>query len=78
MKKDAPPPQNYETALKELEGLLADLEGGQLPLEKSIETYARGMELLKFCQSQLTDAEQRIRVLEGDQLQDFTGNDKAR
>lgn len=70
-------PQNYEAALKELEGLLAELEGGQLPLEKSIETYARGMALLKYCQSQLMDAEQRIRVLEGDQLQDFTGNDKA-
>lgn len=77
MKKESLSPENYEAALKELEGLLADLEGGQLTLEKSIQTYARGMELLKFCQSQLADAEQRIRVLEGDQLRDFAGNDKT-
>jgi exodeoxyribonuclease VII small subunit len=68
------PPDSYEAAVKELEGLLANLEGGQLPLEESIQTYRRGADLIRYCQAQLADAEQRIKVLEGESLQDFQGN----
>lgn len=70
-------PESFESALRELEALLASLEGGQLPLEQSIETYRRGAFLLGYCQSQLADAEQRIKVLEGESLQDFQGNEPA-
>ncbi|MBU6505794.1 MAG: exodeoxyribonuclease VII small subunit [Betaproteobacteria bacterium] len=71
-------PESYESALRELEGLLASLESGQLPLEQSIEAYRRGAFLLGYCQSQLADAEQRIKVLEGEMLQEFQGNEPAR
>lgn len=67
-------PENYESALKELEALLVALEDGQLPLEKSIGAYRRGAELLQYCQAQLADAQQRIQVLEGEKLQDFSEN----
>ena len=60
----------FETALAELENLVHSMEDGKLELEASIAAYRRGMELMKFCQAQLADAEQQIRVLENGQLKD--------
>lgn len=55
--------QNYESAIAELETIVSKLESGQLPLEHSLAAYQRGAELLKQCQSLLTDAEQTISIL---------------
>jgi exodeoxyribonuclease VII small subunit len=60
----------FETALAELEDIVSSMEGGKLELEASIAAYKRGMELMKHCQSQLTDAEAQIRVLENGQFKD--------
>ncbi len=60
----------FETALAELEDIVASMEGGKLELEASIAAYKRGMALMKHCQSQLTDAEAQIRVLENGQFKD--------
>lgn len=60
----------FETALAELEAIVASMEGGQLELEASIAAYRRGMELMKHCQAQLTDAEEQIRVLENGELRE--------
>jgi exodeoxyribonuclease VII small subunit len=63
----------FESALAELEKIVADMEGGQLSLEESLAAYKRGMELLKFCQQQLADAEQQVRILsESGQLEPFS------
>ena len=64
----------FETALAELEDIVASMEGGKLELEASIAAYKRGMELMKHCQSQLTDAEAQIRVLENGQFKDIDRN----
>ena len=48
------------------------MEDGKLPLEESLAAYQRGAELLKFCESRVTDAQARIAILEGDALRDFT------
>ena len=61
----------YEAALAELEQIVHNMEGGQLPLEESIAAYRRGSELLKHCQQQLSDAERKIQVLENGALRDF-------
>lgn len=61
----------YEAALGELEQIVQHMEDGQLPLEESIAAYRRGSELLKHCQQLLSDAEQRIQVLEEGALRDF-------
>ncbi len=58
----------FETALAELESLVHSMEDGKLELEASIAAYRRGMELMKYCQAQLADAEQQIRVLENGEL----------
>lgn len=62
---DRPLPQDFETALAELETLVAAMEGGSLPLEQSLAAYRRGVELTRICQERLTQAEQQVKVLEG-------------
>ena len=66
------PPVSFEKALIELEGIVHVMEEGEMPLEDSLSAYQRGMGLLKFCQDQLTAAEQKIRVLENGVLRDFS------
>ena len=67
----ATPPKDYESALAELEALVADMEAGQLSLEASLAAYKRGAELLKFCQAQLQDAQQQVKLLENGVLKNF-------
>ena len=67
-------PKNFETAMAELEAIVARMEDGQLPLEESLSAYQRGFVLLKFCERVLGDAQQRIRVLEEGELKDFTSD----
>ena len=65
----APPlPANYEAAVQELEGLIAGLESGQLPLDQLLAGYQRGAQLLAFCKSKLQAVETQIKVLEGNEL----------
>lgn len=71
MSKSASAPKSFEAAVSELETIVQQMEAGSLTLEDALERYQRGMGLLKFCQEALGDAEQRIRVLEGESLTDF-------
>ena len=61
-------PATYEAALQELEGLVARLESGQLPLDQLLTGYQRGAQLLKFCRDRLEAVETQIKVLEGTEL----------
>ena len=62
----------YEDALGELERLVAAMEGGLLPLDKLLESYQRGAELLSLCRSRLAAVEQQVKVLEEGQLKPWT------
>ncbi|WP_374340344.1 exodeoxyribonuclease VII small subunit [Azonexus sp.] len=64
----------FETALAELEAIVASMEGGKLELEASIAAYQRGMELMKHCQAQLASAEAQIRVLENGEFKSVDRN----
>ena len=77
MAKLAQPDQDltYESALSELENIVTRMEGGQLSLEQSLSAYKRGAELLKFCQAQLADAQQQVKVLEAGTLKNFVADD---
>jgi exodeoxyribonuclease VII small subunit len=70
-----PTSQTFEAALAELEKIVASMEDGQMPLEKSLAAYKRGAELLKYCQATLQDAQQQVKILEGNLLQDFKSVD---
>ena len=65
----------FESALAELENIVTRMEGGQLSLENSLNAYKRGAELLKYCQAQLADAQQQVKVLEAGALQNVAGHD---
>jgi exodeoxyribonuclease VII small subunit len=65
---------SFETALAELEAIVARMEDGQMDLEESLRSYRRGAELVRFCQSRLADAEQQVRVLEGDLLKPYSSD----
>ena len=74
MAKPADAPRNFETALIELESIVASMEGGQLPLQASLTAYKRGAELVAFCQAALKDAQQEIEILEKGVLKPFAQN----
>ena len=61
----------FEAALKELETIVENMEGGEMPLEQSLAAYKRGAELLKYCQVALRDAQQQVKVLEDDVLKNL-------
>lgn len=70
-------PQSFEAALAEIENIVAAMEAGQLPLEQSLSAYKRGAELLQYCQRQLQDAQQQVKILEAGTLKNFDGDDGA-
>jgi len=63
----------FESAMSELEQIVADMEAGKLSLEDSLAAYKRGAELLSYCRSKLEDAQQQVRILEEGVLKDFSG-----
>lgn len=69
-------PQDFETALSQLEELVASMESGALPLEESLAAYRRGVALTRICQERLAQAEQQVKVLEAGMLKPFDGLDR--
>ena len=63
---DDKPPLSFEDALAELESLVETLERGELSLEDSLQSFERGVSLTKTCQQALKQAEQKVRILSGD------------
>jgi len=61
-------PASYEAAVAELEQLVAAMEAGQMPLDRLLESYRRGAELLEFCRGRLKTVEDQVKVLENGQL----------
>ncbi len=60
---EAAQPRSFEASLEALEQIVRDLEQGDLPLEKSLELFERGISLSRECQERLSQAERRIEVL---------------
>jgi exodeoxyribonuclease VII small subunit len=60
---DAKPVETFERSLDELETVVRELEGGDLPLERSLELFERGMGLSDSCRKQLEAAETRVEML---------------
>lgn len=61
----------YKEASQELERIIRSLESGDMELEESLESYTRGVELLKSLRSRLSEAGQKVSIL----LQDVDGTD---
>jgi len=73
---------NFEQSLKQLETLVESLETGNLNLDESLKSFEKGIKITRDCQSALSDAEQRVRILTSDsdgevQTDDFFAEEKA-
>jgi len=55
--------QSFEQALTRLEQIVADMEGGQLSLEKMISHFEEGNRLVKYCTAKLNEVEKKIEQL---------------
>ena len=66
------PSASYEDALAELERLVQAMEGGQLPLDRLLDSYRRGAELLELCRGRLQAVEEQVKVLDDGQLKPWT------
>ena len=51
---------SFEEALKALDDVVRRLEGGEVPLDQSIDLYERGEKLRAHCQARLDAAQARI------------------
>ena len=54
---------SFEQSLNELERVVKELEAGDLPLERSLELFEKGMGLSEVCRKQLEAAETRVEIL---------------
>jgi exodeoxyribonuclease VII small subunit len=57
------PVAKFEVSLEELEKVVRELEAGDLPLERSLELFERGVGLSEQCRKQLEEAETRVESL---------------
>ena len=53
----------FEASLQELEVLVGKMEDGELELDDALQSFERGIELLRTCQDTLKDAELRVKQL---------------
>jgi exodeoxyribonuclease VII small subunit len=54
---------SFEAALTSLEGVVARLESGDMPLEQALEAFEAGVALSRRCAATLDAAERRIEIL---------------
>ncbi len=54
---------SFEEAMKELEGVVGQLERGDVALDESIRLYERGAELKKRCEAKLKEAEEKVAAI---------------
>jgi exodeoxyribonuclease VII small subunit len=72
---------DLEKSLADLEGLVEELESGDLPLETAMKKFEDGIKLTRGCQAALEDAEQKVQILlkgaGGEVLGEFEIDDDA-
>ncbi|MDQ7006195.1 MAG: exodeoxyribonuclease VII small subunit [Acidobacteriota bacterium] len=56
-------PKAFDKALEKLEGIVAQLETGDLSLEKSLELFEQGVRLASQLDQRLGDAEMKVEML---------------
>ncbi len=65
------PAASFESGLQELDQIVKEMESSELPLERALELFEKGMRLSETCRKQLEEAETRIEMLvrKGDKVQ---------
>lgn len=60
---EKPEALSFEQAVERLEQIIAQIESGEIGLEKAVAEYERGVALIARCRSILEAAEQRVATL---------------
>jgi exodeoxyribonuclease VII small subunit len=55
--------KDFESALKSLEEIVVQLEGGDLTLDRALELFEEGIRVSRYCSSKLGEAERKVEVL---------------
>jgi exodeoxyribonuclease VII small subunit len=55
--------RQFEVALEELQGVVEQLESGELPLEEALAAFEKGVGLVKYCNQKLIEVEKKIELL---------------
>jgi len=63
MAEEKKPAKSFEENLDELEALVKELESGDLPLEKALDRFQKGIKLSEQCRQKLEEAEEKVEVL---------------
>ena len=58
-----PKKKNFEEAFSSLENIVEKMESGELSLDESFAAFEEAIKLVKFCNSELEQAEQKVRIL---------------
>lgn len=58
-----PKKKNFEEAFSSLENIVQKMESGELSLDESLAAFEEAIKLVKFCNSELEQAEQKVRIL---------------
>lgn len=61
-------PEQFEDAMKELQGIVQSMENQVLSLDDALKAYERGMLLSRVCQQKLDDAQLQVQVLQDNLL----------
>ena len=54
---------SFEDAMQSLECSISKMEAGALTLDESIEEFEKALGYIKLCESKLTEAKNRVRIL---------------
>ncbi len=54
---------SFEQAIQELEGIVKQMELGELPLDEALKSFERGIQLARHSQETLANAEQKVQIL---------------
>lgn len=63
--------QDYESMINELENIVNEMENNELSLEQTIKYYEDGIKLSNKLYTILNEAEEKIKILQGNNEEDF-------
>ena len=55
--------KDFESALRSLEEIVAQLEGGELTLDRALELFEEGIGISRYCSAKLEEAERKVESL---------------
>lgn len=64
--------KTFEEKILELESIVKELENGNVPLNESIDKYTLAMNLVKSCDEELTNIEEKVaKIVTENGIKDF-------